>query len=238
MVFNYMKIKRTRTVLTIFGIMLGPAAIVALLGLMGGFGVYLTSELSSIGVTTVYVMPASNFTLNSGVVSQISSNSYVKAALPYYSTSGSIDYDGNTESATIYATNISELGSIMPGLKLQSGTLLSTGSSPTFADIGYSIAYPNITGVKNLTLNQVVTVNLANSKFSSSSTSSSTSKAQSFLVKGIYSNFGLGIFVDPDTSLFIPISGATLITSNPSSYTGLILEAHNVSDVNRLSTAL
>ncbi len=77
--------KRVRTVMTIIGITLGPAAIVALLGLVGGFGASITSDLSNIGVTTMYITAAPNYTMNIQTVDKIENLKGVKTVLPYYS---------------------------------------------------------------------------------------------------------------------------------------------------------
>lgn len=235
-VINYMRQKKVRTTLTVFGIMLGPAAIVALLGLVGGFGAYITSELGSTGVTTIYATPLPNFTLNNNVVHTISGMEGVKVALPYYTASGTLTQGTQNTSVSIYAVNISAVPEIIPNLKLQNGSIPSNGFY-TAAVVGYDIAHPNITGARNISLNQVITVN-GNSGFAGFGGASASPKSYSFLVHGIYAHFGQALFLSPDSSIFIPLSGGILLTNDTGKYSGILISATNASSVSQVSSEL
>ena len=237
-ILNYMNHKRVRTVMTIIGITLGPAAIVALLGLVGGFGASITSDLSNIGVTTMYITAAPNYTMNIQTVDKIENLKGVKTVLPYYSDSGKLTQGTKNTTVTIYAIDLNEISSILPGLTIQNGSIVS----PNFysgADIGYSLAYPNTTGVRNLSINQVITISGSPSfSFGGKSISGTPSKTYSFLVKGIYKNFGQGLFINPDTSVFIPLSGGILLTNDTGKYSGILVSATNASAVTGVSSEL
>lgn len=236
-VINYMRQKKVRTTLTVFGIMLGPAAIVALLGLVGGFGAYITSELGSTGVSTIYVTPLPNFTLNNNVVHTISGMKGVKVALPYYTASGILTQGTQNTSVSIYAVNISAVPSIIPNLKLENGSIPSNGFY-TAAVVGYDIAHPNITGARNVSLNQVITIKGSSGFGGFGGVSSTSTKSYSFLVHGIYAHFGQALFLSPDSSVFIPLSGGILLTNDTGKYSRVLISATNASSVSLVSSEL
>jgi len=42
--FNALKEKRTRTILTVLGIMVGPAIVIAMMGMIQGFSIYFQNQ--------------------------------------------------------------------------------------------------------------------------------------------------------------------------------------------------
>lgn len=246
MVFNSMRYKRLRTVLTIIGILVGPAAIVALLSITTGFTGSITSQLSKIGATTVYVT-ASNGNITDATVASMAKLRNVSAAVPYYSFSANV-HGNSSESVTVYAVDAEKLQSIMPSLGLLSGSTPGTSGG---ALLGYSVAYPNVTGEVNETPGKVVSLDISKSAGSQSVSiggagfftgsfgrgASSQKKTYSFMVVGVYSKFGQGFFVSPDTSVFVPLSEGRIIKQS-SNYTGVFVQVSNATSVNGTVAAL
>ncbi len=250
LVFNSMKYKRLRTVLTILGIMIGPAAIVALLSITSGYGAAITSQLSKIGVTTIYVSAGRSLNLTPAVVAKLGTLPNVTAVLPYYSFSGTVSGNSN-ESVTVYAIDTSQLSSVVPSLELGQGAV-PTGTSAGTA-IGYSIAYPNTTDESNISVGKILSIvmskgssygsflvisesGFSSKSFGSSSSRSSTS-THSFFVTGTYNQFGQGFFMNPDTSIFIPLAEGKVLAQS-SNYTGVFVEAKNATAVTSVVTEL
>lgn len=239
MVFNSMKYKRLRTVLTIFGILIGPAAIVALLSITQGLTGSITGQLGKIGVTSIFITSTGRVNLTSSDIAELAKLPNVTAVVPYYSFSGNMA-DNSSESVTVYALNSADLNLIVPSLSTLSGAPPAASSSG--AIIGYSVAYPNVTGEPNITTGKVVQVDLSkggsSSAFSGSSgfgfsggnSGASQKTMHTFLVTGVYNKFGQGIFISPDTSIFIPMSEGEAI-SQSSNYTGIFVDAKNASSV-------
>lgn len=248
LVFNSMKYKRLRTVLTIIGIMVGPAAIVALLSITSGFTGSITSQLTKMGATTMVVTPSGSLALTRSTVASIEKLPNVTAAIPYYSFSGNV-HGNSSESITVYAVDLAELQQAIPSLSLLGGT----SSSSTGAVLGYSVAYPNVTGESNKTVGKVVSLDLSKTSTSSISIGlggggffsqsaggnrGGTSRTTySFVVQGVYSKFGSGVFVQPDTSVFVPLSEGPVIKQS-SNYTGVLVTAGSVASVNATIAAI
>lgn len=83
-------------------------------------------------------------------------------------------------------------------------------------------------------MNQVVTVTLASSGVFGGSGAPSE---KSFIVRGIFSKFGQGIFVNPDTSIFVPLSEGQSIL-HTQHYSGIIVVASSASTVNEVVSEL
>ncbi len=102
LVFNSMKYKRLRTILTVIGILVGPAAIVALLSITSGVTGSITSQLGKIGVTTIYVSSSGSTGIMPSTVLEIKKLANITAVVPFYSFSGSMQ-DNSSETVTVYA---------------------------------------------------------------------------------------------------------------------------------------
>ncbi len=246
LVFNSMKYKRLRTVLTVIGIMVGPAAIVALLTITNSFAGNIVNQLTKIGSTTIYVTPGGRLALTPTTVASIEKLPNVTIAVPYYSFSGNV-HGNSSESISLYAVNFADLERALPSLSLLEGS----DSGVSGAILGYSVAYPNITGEANLTPGKVVSVDLSRSAAGSyaafvigrggeiapGGSSGSRRSTYSFVARGVYSKFGQGIFFNPDSSIFVPLSeGPAIKQSN--NYSGIFVVARNASSVNATVSAI
>jgi putative ABC transport system permease protein len=235
--------RKLRSVLTILGIVIGPATIVALVAATQGFSDASTSQFSKLGATSIFVSPVGRtFTLSSADVSSIQSLSGVKYAIPYYLLTGRITQGGQTVSVQIYALDLSQLSEIFPTLTLGAGSLPSA-SDLSNAAVGYSIAYPGLSGATNITVNGVVAVsNIGTGGFfgpegAFSSGSSASGSARTFIASGIFDSFGQGFGINPDSSIFIPLdSGETLL--HRTTYSGIAVIATNTSAVSNVMTEL
>lgn len=246
--------RKLKAILTIVGIMIGPATIVALVGATQGYSNAATGRFSSLGATTVFVSPVGRTTtLTSDDVSTIQNLSGVSHVLPYDEISGQITQGGETVGVAIIATDLSQLSQVIPTLTLRTGSVPSS-TDQVGAAIGNSVAFPGISGANNLSVGQVVTVSgVGRSSFtfgggsvafgggapssSGSSAASSASTKRSFVVDGIYGYFGQGIGIDPDTSVFVPLSTGQLILKS-ASYSGIMVVASSPSAVNNVITEI
>lgn len=241
--------RKLRAVLTILGIVIGPATIVALVGATQGYSNATASRFETLGANAIFVTPVGrSFSLTSTTVQEIQSLSGVSYAVPYQEASGEVSEGGSTVNVNIYALDLSKLTTILPSLGLQQGSLPSS-SDPVGAAIGYSIAYPGIQGVKNSTVNQVLTlsnirsfslVTFANGGGPSSAgggigTASGTER--SFVIRGIFNSFGQSFLINPDGSIFISAStGQELL--HTSTYSGVVVVASSSSAVSQVTTEL
>lgn len=243
--------RKLKAILTIVGIMIGPATIVALVGATQGYSNAATGSFSSLGATTVFVSPVGRgTTLTADDVSTIQTLSGVSHVLPYDEISGQISQGGETVGVSVIATDLTELKQVMPTLTLAQGSIPSS-SDQVDAVIGYSVAYPGISGANNVSVGQVLTLsNVGRSSFTfgggavaftggsfSATGSSSGSTQRSFVVSGVYSYFGQGIGIDPDTSVFVPLSTGQLILHS-ASYSGMMVVASSAGAVSNVVTEI
>jgi putative ABC transport system permease protein len=243
--------RKLRAVLTIIGIVIGPATIVSLVSATQGYSNATTSQFSSLGATTLFVSPVGrSTTLTASDVSLIESLSGVSTALGYQQANGEVTDGSYTIAATIVAVDLSQLPSVFPTLSL------GTGSVPTSTDtlgaaIGYSIANPGLQGAANFSVNQVVTVTGlgrfssftfggANIGFGQASTflnAGSPASKKEFVVRGIYDRFGQGFGITPDTTIFIPLASGEQVLKS-STLTGVMVVATSPSAVSQVTSEL
>lgn len=233
--------RKLRAALTILGIVIGPATIVALVGATQGYSNATAARFETLGANTIFVSPVGrSFSLATTTVQEIAKLPGVSSAVPYQEASGQVTEGGSTVNVNVYALDLSQLADILPTLGLQQGSLPSS-SDPVGAAIGYSIAYPGIQGATNSTVNQVITVSgIRTSSFitftggagpgSEASGSSSGGTERSFVVRGVFSSFGQSFLINPDGSIFISASaGQELLHS--STFSGVVVVASNAGDV-------
>jgi len=236
--------RKLRAVLTILGIVIGPATIVALVGATQGYSNATTARFETLGANTIFVSPVGrSFSLTATTVQEIEGLSGVSYAVPYQEASGQVTEGGSTVNVNIYALDLSQLTAILPTLGLQRGSLPSS-SDPVGAAIGYSIAYPGIQGAANSSVNQVIAVtNIRTASFITfaggagpgfaGSSSSSTGTERSFVIRGVFDSFGQSFLINPDGSIFVSASaGQELLHS--STYSGVVVVASNSGDVTQV----
>ena len=117
-------------------------------------------------------------------------------------------------SVSIIAIDFSGLEKAFPYLSLEKGQY-PTYSNTSEVAVGYSIAHPEYIPF-NFTLDSVVTVTgLTNGKPNLGApgggdvTSSATTR--SFTVTGIFAQFGRGAGINPDKTIFVPLSSGEQI---------------------------
>ncbi len=222
--------RKLRTALTIVGIIIGPATIVALLGATQGFSNSVSSAFSRTGTTSIFVQPnGRGASLTYTDVPVLQKMSGVKAVVPYYLIPGTIQQGGQTVSVQVLAGDFAQLSLVLPGLALSQGSTPS-GSDLAGADIGWNIANPTTAGAQNLTVNQIVTITF--SDFSGFG-ATGTNGVKSFVVRGIFSSYGQGFLINPDEAIFLPLAeGQALLHSQD--YSGIIVVATTTSAVNQV----
>lgn len=242
--------RKLRAVLTIIGIVIGPATIVALVGATQGFSSASASRFSSLGATTIFVSPVGrSFSLTTSTVQEMQMLPNVAYAVPYQEASGQVTQGGETINIEILSLDLSQLSHIFPTLTLGQGSL-PADSDLVGAVVGHSIAYPDIEGATNVSLGQVLTASgVRSSQFavftgsgafaigSSSSGSPSASTQRSFVVRGIFDSFGQGLTINPDDSIFIQQSAGQAMLKS-STYNGVIVVASSASTVTQVSNEL
>ncbi len=223
--FDALKERKLRAALTILGVAIGPAAIVALIGATEGFSHAVSAQFDKMGVTTMSVMPVGRgATLTATDVETLQKIEGVKHVIPYYLVRATLRYGGTTTSAYVVALDLSKLDLLFSDIKVVSGSM-PTSSELTSALIGFRLANPADPQTPPIQLYQVVTVSLQGGI------------SRSFLVKGVLSEFGVGLFITPDDTIFIPLESGRLLLGS-THYTGVFVIASSREAVNEVINSI
>ena len=228
--FKALRDRKLRSFLTILGIMIGSAIILALIASSSGLSAGVQSQVSKIGANTLTVSSARQFfgggsssgqtyQLSQQDVSTIKSFQGVSDVIPYYSQRATVSYGSNSiGDAELIGVDTSALFTMYKQLSLYSGSLPDS-YDPSAAAVGYSIAFP--TGSSDqLTLNQMISITLGGS----------SSGSLTFLVKGIFSEYGRVLFSDIDATVFISLQSAQILLKTQY-FSGLYVMTNTAGDV-------
>jgi len=205
-----LRARKLRSVLTIIGIMIGSAVILALIASSSGLSAGIAGQVGKIGANTLTVSSARQFfgggggEQNSYQLSQQDVNTIktfqgVSDVIPYYSQRATISYGSNSIDGELIGVDTNALFNMYKGLSLYSGSMPDS-FDPSAAAVGYSIAFP--TGSNDqLTLNQMISIALGGS----------TSSSLTFLVKGVFSEYGSVLFSNIDDTIFISLQSAQIL---------------------------
>ncbi|MDV3277147.1 MAG: ABC transporter permease [Nitrososphaerales archaeon] len=226
--------RKLRAALTILGIVIGPATIVALVGATAGFSNAVTAQFAKTGTTSIFLSPAERgITLTSTDIPTLQAMAGVQAVVPFYLLTGTVTQGSQTTSVQVMAGDFSQLALVLPGLSLQNGTVPSANDLGG-AIVGNRIAFPNVAGVPNIGLNQIVTVSF--SAFGGFG-ATGASGDRSFVARGIYGPFGQGFLINPDDGIFVPLTaGQTILHTNR--YSGIVVVATSTDTVNQVMTEI
>jgi len=233
--------RKLRAVLTIIGIVIGPATIVSIVSATQGYSNAATSRFSDLGATILYVSPVGRgFSLTTSTVSEIQAFTDVSSVVPYQELSGQLTQGGATLGVSIFALDLSKLNEVFPSLTLQQGALPAAADT-VGAVLGNSVAFPNIKDATNASVSSVVVVSGVRTQafafFGAGGPESSSGSTHSFVVRGIYNSFGQGFNINPDDSIFIQLSAGQQILHSQT-YNGLIVIASSASTVSQVDSEL
>jgi putative ABC transport system permease protein len=234
--------RKTRSVLTIVGIMVGTAIIVALVASSNGMSAGISSTMGKMGANTLVVNSAGNF-MSSGSGTQyqlsqddvriLSSINGVAEVIPYYDQRATITVGGTTIDAELEGMDLAKLSDLYKGIALSNGAYPSDVDA-TGAAIGSSIATPTGSTV-SIGLSDMISVTLSGGGGASSSSSSGTTLM--FLVKGILSPYGRVLFSDIDDTIFIGLQSAEMLLRS-SYYSGFYVIASSTDEVSSVQAAI
>ncbi|MGQ9514569.1 MAG: ABC transporter permease [Thermoproteota archaeon] len=226
--FASLRERKLRSALTILGLVIGPAVIVALVGVTQGFSLAVAEQFSKMGVTTILVIPASQkVKLSSNDVQRIQRIHDVVQVAPFYRIIATLKHGGKSTGVIIMGIETEKLQSLFPGIRVSEGRI-PLSKDVSGALIGHSLASPTDPEAKPIKIFQVITVQIPPQRTEEKMSS------RSFLVEGSLASFGQGLFINPDDTIFIPLtagraltksiyfSGVFVIASGPEKVDGII----------------
>ncbi|MCC6035227.1 MAG: ABC transporter permease [Desulfurococcaceae archaeon] len=208
MSFKVLTEKKTRAILTIIGISLGPFALVMISSVIDGYGEYVISQVEGLGQNVIVLFPSTGYKFSESDLNTIRSLDGVKRAEPFYSIQGQVKVGSETRVVFIYAIPIEVVFESMRGLEILKGSIPSE-SEYLKALIGYKIAHSDDNSVV-YDVGDVVTVT-----FLKTTNSRSEVRRVSVVVNAVLKEFGGAFILSPDTTILLPLqAGSRLLGLN------------------------
>ncbi len=222
--------RKLRSVLTILGIAVGSAIILALIASSSGLNAGITSNIEKTGANILTLRNAGGFfasgssntyQLSQTDVDYVKSIAGVTAAYPYYSYGASITNGGSSLQASVVGIDLSALTQLYKGLTVVQGHMPLLGDT-TGAAVGYGIAYP-VSGTP-IGLNQMVSMSVTGIKGSKSAVS------YAVLATAILDQYGTSLFANIDDTVYISFQAAQYLAKSPY-FSGIYVIVDNTDDV-------
>ncbi|MEM2107528.1 MAG: ABC transporter permease, partial [Candidatus Bathyarchaeia archaeon] len=222
MAFKALKDRKLRSVLTVLGIVIGSAMIVALVASTSGLSASVQSQINKMGVTTLNVVSTSIRTpIKDEDVSVVREFVGVKDVIPYFSRRLSINYGTNTLSVSLVGLDQAKLQTLYKGLEISDGMIVD-GYDPTGVVVGSAIANPPSNTFPPVGMNEMIALQ-------GTATGRGAPPSYTFIVKGILAPYGAVGFMNLDETVFTTLAARTIFSVNY--YTGLYVIAESPSVV-------
>jgi putative ABC transport system permease protein len=229
--------RKIRSLLTIMGIAVGSAILIALIASSAGLNAGISANIEKTGTNILTLRTSGGFFLSSSTstyqlsaldVSYLKTIPNVVAVYPYYSYGGSVSQGGASLSATLVGIDLTALPTLYKGLTVESGSMPAP-SDATSAVVGWSIANP--TSGTPIGVNQLVDMSLSirNGK--------STTMTYGVLARGILAQYGTTLSGDVDDTVYISLQGASFLAKSPY-YSGIYVVVDNSNDVTAVDNTI
>ncbi len=214
--------RKVRAILTILGIVVGPATIISINSMVLGYSHTILSEISNfLSPYDIVITPTGRgLSLTQYVILQLESIIGVKMVIPFYSFPAFIRTSNGLEGATVFSVNINQLKIAAPAISLNKGYFPTTDVQYE-AVVGFQLGNPQGEGgYSSIRENQVIQVIIfdGDSNFT-----------KNFLVTGILNEYGSFLGVDIDKSIIVPLAFGQTISS---SYSGAIIIVNSLNQIN------
>ena len=222
--------RKIRSVLTILGITVGSAIILALIASSSGLNAGIAANIQKSGANILTIRNAGGFfaagstntyQLSQQDVTYLESIPGVTAAYPYYSYGANVANGGESIQATVVAIDMVALPALYQGLTVAEGSIPLLGDT-TSAAIGWGIANP-VSGTP-IGLHQMVSMTISGIKGSKGAVS------YAVLASGILAQYGTALFANIDDTIYISLEAGSILSKSPY-FTGIYVIIDNTNDV-------
>jgi putative ABC transport system permease protein len=201
------KQRKLRAFLTILGIMIGTAAIIALTSQTAGVEESIVAQINTLGSNTITVRASSsNVILTQSDVNKIALIPGVSYAVPEIISSVKIYGVGGTRTVTLIGVDQDQFDNIVSGATFSSGGMYQPESYSEII-IGQNIQYPEDLNTAFLTPGQSVTIEYG------SGINAVRTEVQ---IVGALDPYGSSLFASVDDSAYMSLSGAMTILQKKS----------------------
>jgi len=219
--FRGIRQRKLRSALTILGIMVGSAALIALISQTQGIQVGILAEVEKLGSNTITIRPqTSSVLLTQSDLNRLSQIGGVQYIIPVTAASVKVYGQGGTRTMNILGLDQYYLELLFPELKIQEGRLCGDNN---FSEVvaGSNVRYPQDLSTPFLNIDQSVTLELGGRE----------PVRKVLNVVGSFANYGASTLFSVDDSLFTSTRGAQMLT-NRQSYSMIIIKTYDPSTIN------
>ncbi|MEM3504232.1 MAG: FtsX-like permease family protein [Nitrososphaeria archaeon] len=223
--------KKVRAILTIIGIAIGPASMVTIIGTTQGYSQTILSQLTSLGGNVIVIFPQKSYSITDTMISNIEKIDGVDEVAPFYVTEAVFrKADGSQERVQIYATELEVIFKTLGNLRFEDGGMPQK-TMITSAAVGYDIIRTK-DGKKLYDVGNAITVKIPVFK-----EDRFEFKSVSIRIVGTLQKYGNALMVNPDLTIFLPLSAGRSVLGL-SSYSGLFIVAKDNSKVDYISSQI
>lgn len=222
--------RKIRSVLTILGITVGSAIILALIASSSGLNAGIAGNIEKTGANILTIRNAggffasgstNNYQLSQQDIDYVKTIAGVTAAYPFYSYGASINNGGSVLQASVVGIDLSALPILYKGLTVAEGRIPLFGDA-TSAAVGWGIANP-VSGTA-IGLNEMVSMSVSGIKGSKGATS------YAVLATAILTQYGSALFANVDDTVYISFQAAQFLSRSPY-FTGIYVVVDNTDNV-------
>jgi putative ABC transport system permease protein len=229
--------RKIRSVLTILGITVGSAIILALIASSSGLNAGITSNIEKTGANVLTLRNAggffesgssNNYQLSQQDIDYLKTVPGVTGAYPFYSYSATLGSGGTAVRATLVGIDLTALPTLYKGLSVAEGRIPLFGDT-TSAVVGWGIANP-VSGTP-VDLNQMVSLSISGI--------AGTKGAVSYavLASAILTEYGSALFANIDDTVFISLQAAQFLSRTPY-FTGIYVVVDNTDNVDSVQNTI
>ncbi|MEM0010088.1 MAG: FtsX-like permease family protein [Candidatus Bathyarchaeia archaeon] len=199
-----LKERKTRAVLTIIGISIGPLVMVMMSSVVRSYSDYIVERITSLGQNAIAVFPRENYRLSEEDLSFIRSMPEVMRAEPFYSTQALLKRGSDEVRISVFAIDYKLLFEAIGSLEIMEGSIPSGTLS---AIIGKKVAFKD-SGEQYFMLGDVIT--LVVPKIEEGTIVGK--RNVNVKIGAILKEYGGALIVDPDSTVFLhPEAGRKIL---------------------------
>ena len=196
--------RKTRAILTIVGIAIGPLILIMMSSVVGSYSDYIVKEVTSLGQNAIAIFPRENYELSEEDLNFIRSLPEVKRAEAFYSTQGTLERRDREIKVSIFAIDYSLLFEAIGSLKIFKGNM---PSGTLYSIIGWKVAFKDHSE-QYFDVNEVMRIKIP--KIEKGKIVGE--KKINVYVGAILEEYGGALAVDPDQTVFLsPEAGRRLL---------------------------
>ncbi|MEA3203786.1 MAG: putative transport system permease protein [Thermoplasmata archaeon] len=233
MAFGGLRERKTRTALTLLGILVGSAMLVALEASSQGQTQAIRSQLEKLGPTTLLVRPDNGQTFTDATLATVQALPHVGEAFLSVTASGTATGAGGSAGVQIMGVEPADAAKLVKGLVIASGDAYEDGSLVNVV-VGHSVSAP--TGAATDLVDAGGALQVASVAGRGRDAVTTT---HSYTVVGVAAPFGSAPFIDVDNTVFMsPRAAQQVAKLAATKYNQVIVFADDAANVAAVQTEL